>query len=198
MPVTRLNHAVLYVRDVDASVEFYTSMLGFRTVMAFPGAAFLQASGSTNDHDLGLFQIGRAGRSVSARAVRRWGSITWRGRSTPSTSWRRPAARLERRGRARRRHRSRHDQGVVCQGPRRHRVRGELARACRAAVRGGPGLARIDATRSTSRRRSPGSAARRSAASASPSLPEPRSDPVACGHAGRSDLRAQRGRRRRR
>ncbi len=58
MPVTRLNHAVLYVRDVDASVAFYSSTLGFKTVMSFPGAAFLQASGSNNDHDLGLFQIG--------------------------------------------------------------------------------------------------------------------------------------------
>lgn len=58
MPVTRLNHAVLYVRDVARSEAFYTEILGFRRVMGFPGAAFLQASGSTNDHDLGLFQIG--------------------------------------------------------------------------------------------------------------------------------------------
>ena len=70
MPVTRLNHAVLYVRDVDASVEFYSSMLGFRPVMAFPGAAFLQASGSNNDHDLGLFQMGaQAGPSGAGRTT---------------------------------------------------------------------------------------------------------------------------------
>lgn len=70
MPVTRLNHAVLYVRDVDASVEFYARTLGFRTVMAMPGAAFLQASGSNNDHDLGLFQIGpQAGPSGAGRAT---------------------------------------------------------------------------------------------------------------------------------
>ncbi|NJC72107.1 VOC family protein [Planosporangium thailandense] len=60
MPVHRLNHAVLYVRDVDRSVAFYRDALGFRTVMSFPGAAFLQAPGSTNDHDLGLFAIGGA------------------------------------------------------------------------------------------------------------------------------------------
>ena len=63
MPVMRLNHAVLYVRDVRRSVEFYTNVLGFRVVsdMAeLPGAAFLQASGSSNDHDLGLFEIGAA------------------------------------------------------------------------------------------------------------------------------------------
>lgn len=58
MVIQRLNHAVLYVRDVERSVEFYTGALGFRVVSDFPGAAFLQASGSTNDHDLGLFQIG--------------------------------------------------------------------------------------------------------------------------------------------
>jgi catechol-2,3-dioxygenase len=58
MPVQRLNHAVLYVRDVERSVAFYSEVLGFRQVMGMPGAAFLQAEGSSNDHDLGLFQIG--------------------------------------------------------------------------------------------------------------------------------------------
>jgi catechol-2,3-dioxygenase len=63
MPVTRLNHAVLYVRDVRRSVDFYSTTLGFRPVsdMAeLKGAAFLQAEGSSNDHDLGLFEIGAA------------------------------------------------------------------------------------------------------------------------------------------
>ena len=70
MPITRLNHAVVYVRDVERSVAFYRDVLGFRAVMAMPGAAFLQAPGSTNDHDLGLFQIGRgAGPSAAGRAT---------------------------------------------------------------------------------------------------------------------------------
>jgi catechol 2,3-dioxygenase-like lactoylglutathione lyase family enzyme len=64
MGITRLNHAVLFVRDVERSVAFYTDVLGFRridmTPEGFAGAAFLQAPGSTNDHDLGLFQIGEA------------------------------------------------------------------------------------------------------------------------------------------
>jgi catechol-2,3-dioxygenase len=61
MPVQRLNHAVLYVRELDRSVAFYTEALGFRVVNQMPGrAAFLQAEGSTNDHDLGLFAIGSA------------------------------------------------------------------------------------------------------------------------------------------
>jgi catechol-2,3-dioxygenase len=61
MGVTRLNHAVLYVSDVDRSAAFYCDVLGFRRLaMTPPGlrAAFLQASDSTNDHDLGLFEIG--------------------------------------------------------------------------------------------------------------------------------------------
>lgn len=58
MGVHRLNHAVLYVRDVAASKKFYGDVLGFRVVSEFPGAAFLQAPDSTNDHDLGIFQIG--------------------------------------------------------------------------------------------------------------------------------------------
>jgi len=58
MPIQRLNHAVLYVRDVDRSVAFYTEALGFRVKAALPGAAFLQAEGSNNDHDLGLFAVG--------------------------------------------------------------------------------------------------------------------------------------------
>jgi catechol-2,3-dioxygenase len=71
MPVQRLNHAVLYVRDVERSVTFYTEALGFRVVTDIPGrAAFLQAADSTNDHDLGLFAIGdRAGDSTAGRST---------------------------------------------------------------------------------------------------------------------------------
>jgi catechol-2,3-dioxygenase len=58
MPITRLNHAVLYVRDAERAADFYKEVLGFRQVMTMPGAVFLQAEGSTNDHDLGLFGIG--------------------------------------------------------------------------------------------------------------------------------------------
>ena len=71
MPVTRLNHAVLYVRDVARSTRFYADVLGFRplTDMAgLSGAAFLQAGGSSNDHDLGLFEVGdSAGASEAGR-----------------------------------------------------------------------------------------------------------------------------------
>jgi catechol-2,3-dioxygenase len=66
MPVQRLNHAVLYVRDVERSVTFYCETLGFRVVAGFPGAAFLQAEGSSNDHDLGLFEVGAGARASEA------------------------------------------------------------------------------------------------------------------------------------
>ncbi len=58
MPVRRLNHAVLYVRDVAASVAFYRDTLGFEVRSEMAGrAAFLRAPGSANDHDLGLFAV---------------------------------------------------------------------------------------------------------------------------------------------
>jgi catechol-2,3-dioxygenase len=58
MAVKRLNHAVLYVRDVDRSVAFYQDALGFTVGVQMPGAAFLKVPDSHNDHDLGLFAIG--------------------------------------------------------------------------------------------------------------------------------------------
>ena len=59
IPVRRLNHAVLYIRDVDRSVAFYKDAFGFEIVDQMPGqAAFLRAAGSDNHHDLGLFALG--------------------------------------------------------------------------------------------------------------------------------------------
>ena len=58
MPVRRLNHAVLYVRDLAATVDFYRDALGLEVRMEVPGrAAFLRAPGSANDHDLGVFAV---------------------------------------------------------------------------------------------------------------------------------------------
>ena len=73
MAVHRLNHAVLYVRDVQRSVAFYAEALGFAPIPGMPeipGAAFLRAPGSSNDHDLGLFGIGpAAGASGAGRGT---------------------------------------------------------------------------------------------------------------------------------
>ncbi|UQX89540.1 VOC family protein [Jatrophihabitans telluris] len=73
MSIFRLNHAVLYVRNVAESVAFYRDVLGFDYIEggdAITGAAFLRAPGSTNDHDLGLFQVGdQAGPSPAGRST---------------------------------------------------------------------------------------------------------------------------------
>jgi catechol-2,3-dioxygenase len=69
MGVQRLNHAVLFVRDVSRSVAFYREALGFSLIEmpeTLTGAAFLRAPGSTNDHDLGLFETGAAAGSSGA------------------------------------------------------------------------------------------------------------------------------------
>jgi len=58
IPVQRLNHAVLYVRDAAASATFYQEVLGFEVVDQMPGAVFLRCGGTANHHDLGLFSVG--------------------------------------------------------------------------------------------------------------------------------------------
>lgn len=69
MPIQRLNHAVLFVRDVEVSARFYTEVLDFVVTESMGGqAVFLRAAGSTNDHDLGLFAVG--GEATDSRAVR--------------------------------------------------------------------------------------------------------------------------------
>ena len=45
MPIFRLNHAVLFVRDVQRSVAFYRDVLGFDLTAEIPQAAFLSAGG---------------------------------------------------------------------------------------------------------------------------------------------------------
>jgi catechol-2,3-dioxygenase len=59
IPVQRLNHAVLYVRDPERSAAFYQEAFGFEVVERIPGfAVFLKAAGTENHHDLGLFSVG--------------------------------------------------------------------------------------------------------------------------------------------
>jgi catechol-2,3-dioxygenase len=70
MPITRLNHAVLYVRDARRSAAFYTETLGMevRHAMGDGRAIFLGSPGSDNDHDLGLFSVGDdVGASLAGR-----------------------------------------------------------------------------------------------------------------------------------
>jgi catechol-2,3-dioxygenase len=58
--IRRLNHAVLFVSDLERAVDFYTAVLGFTIVVREPraNAAFLRCADSDNHHDLGLFGIG--------------------------------------------------------------------------------------------------------------------------------------------
>jgi catechol-2,3-dioxygenase len=78
MAIKRMNHAVLYVRDADVTYAFYRDVFGFRVVMEMPGAKFLQAPDSDNDHDLGLFSIGEgAGPSLAGRSTVGLYHIAW-------------------------------------------------------------------------------------------------------------------------
>jgi catechol-2,3-dioxygenase len=70
MPITRMNHAVLYVRDARRTEQFYADVLGFRTVSAGSDGeyAFMRAPGSDNHHDIAFFTIGPgAGPSAAGR-----------------------------------------------------------------------------------------------------------------------------------
>ena len=73
--ITRLNHAVLFVRDADAAADFYRRAFGFEELERPAGmrAAFMRSPAGDNHHDLGLFEVGpqaprpaRGSKSVSA------------------------------------------------------------------------------------------------------------------------------------
>jgi catechol-2,3-dioxygenase len=59
IPVARLNHAVLFVRELEPSLDFYREAFGFEEIAREGGMmAFLRAAGSDNHHDLGLLAVG--------------------------------------------------------------------------------------------------------------------------------------------
>ena len=62
MAVTRLNHAVLFVRDADTAAAFYREAFGFEELQRPEGmrAVFLRSPDRSNHHDLGLFEVGAA------------------------------------------------------------------------------------------------------------------------------------------
>jgi catechol-2,3-dioxygenase len=61
IPITRLNHAVLFVRDVDRAAAFYRDVFGFEEMERPAGmrAAFMRSPIGGNHHDLGLFEVGK-------------------------------------------------------------------------------------------------------------------------------------------
>jgi catechol-2,3-dioxygenase len=56
----RLNHAVLFVADLERAERFYTEVFGMTVAAREPraNAAFLRLARSGNHHDLGLFEVG--------------------------------------------------------------------------------------------------------------------------------------------
>ena len=60
IPVARLNHAVLFVRNAQIAAEFYGRVFGFEVVGSEMGgqAVFLRSPIGDNHHDLGLFSVG--------------------------------------------------------------------------------------------------------------------------------------------
>src|SRR3954449_3671279 len=56
----RLNHAVLFVADLERAERFYTEVFGMTVAAREPraNAAFLRLARSGNHHDLGLFGLG--------------------------------------------------------------------------------------------------------------------------------------------
>lgn len=56
----RLNHAVLFVADLERSIAFYEKAFGMTVMAREPraNAAFLRLPRSGNHHDLGLFGVG--------------------------------------------------------------------------------------------------------------------------------------------
>ncbi len=80
MPISRMNHAVLYVRDAEMTVQFYETVLGFRRIVEDPANrfAFMRAPGSSNHHDLALFTVGdSAGPSAAGRGTVGLYHIAW-------------------------------------------------------------------------------------------------------------------------
>jgi catechol-2,3-dioxygenase len=59
----RLNHAVLFVSDLERSIAFYQQAFDMTVMAREPraNAAFLRLPRSGNHHDLGLFGVGTAG-----------------------------------------------------------------------------------------------------------------------------------------
>ena len=158
MTVTGLNHAVLWVRDARASAAFYEEALGLRGRRGRRRRAGGVPAGR------------RVGQPPRPRAVHRSAIARRRRRTSPGLyhlAWqvrhdrgpRRRGRRPRRARRARRGHRPRGVQEPLRQGPRRHRVRGDVAGAARGV---GRSTASTPASsRSTCRPRSPAGPASR-------------------------------------
>jgi catechol-2,3-dioxygenase len=80
VPVTGINHVVLYVRDARAHARFYHDVLGFDEVISHPDGAFafMRAPASQNHHDLAFFTIGaQAGASAAGQRTVGMYHVAW-------------------------------------------------------------------------------------------------------------------------
>ena len=80
MPITGMNHAVLYVRQARVTQKFYADVLGFTTVADHPDGAyaFMRAPSSVNHHDIAFFTIGEgAGPSEAGRRTVGMYHLAW-------------------------------------------------------------------------------------------------------------------------
>ena len=100
MPIQRLNHAVLYVRDVRRSAAFYTEVARLPGGGGDPGPGGVPAGGglAPTTTTSACSQIGAAAGRRRRPAGPPWASTTWRGRSTRSPSSSRIGARWPRPG----------------------------------------------------------------------------------------------------
>lgn len=58
MPLRKLGHVVLKVRDLERSERFYVEVVGLRVSGRLPGRmVFLAVPGSADSHDLGLWRV---------------------------------------------------------------------------------------------------------------------------------------------
>ena len=72
MPITRLNHAVLFVRDADAAADFYRSAFGFEELTRPQGmrAVFMRSPSGGNHHRPRPLRGRRAGTEAATRLGR--------------------------------------------------------------------------------------------------------------------------------
>ena len=80
MPITRMNHAVLYVRDARRTMAFYTDVLEFIPVIEHEAGAyvFMRAPASNNHHDVAFFTIGaEAGATQAGKSTVGMYHIAW-------------------------------------------------------------------------------------------------------------------------
>ncbi len=61
MPLKKLGHVVLKVRDLERSEAFYTDVVGLRVTGRLPGRmVFFTVPGNDDSHDLALWKVGAA------------------------------------------------------------------------------------------------------------------------------------------